>query len=162
MNSNLRIGNGFDVHAFARYRKLILGGVQISETNGLLGHSDADVLLHALTDSILGALAWGDIGSWFPDTDPQYQGADSGELLKTVWNKAKSEGWSLINCDIVVMAEAPKLNPHIDPMRESIAGLLESDVERIGLKATTTEKLGFVGRSEGMACSAVVLLIKDA
>lgn len=161
LNNDLRIGNGFDVHAFAQNRKLILGGLEISATHGLLGHSDADVLLHALTDAILGALSWGDIGSWFPDNDPQYKDADSAELLKAVWQKAKSESWGLINCDIVVMAEAPKLRPHVDSMKESIAAILKVEPARVGLKATTTESLGYIGRGEGMACSAVVLLNRE-
>lgn len=156
--SALRIGHGFDVHAFAAGRELILANIPIPHTQGLLGHSDADVVLHALTDAILGSAAAGDIGAWFPDTDPQFKNADSGQLLRIVWNDLTAKGWKLINCDIVVMAERPKLLPYVAQMRERIAEILAVTVEQVGLKATTTERLGFVGRQEGIAASAVCLL----
>ena len=154
----LRIGHGYDVHAFAENRKLILGGVEVPHTKGLAGHSDADVLLHAITDAILGSLCLGDIGSWFPDTDSRYKNADSGVLLKEVWHKVRELGWNIVNCDTVVMAQKPKLAPHISEIRESIAKLLGCELEQISVKATTTEKLGFVGREEGIAASATILL----
>lgn len=155
---NLRIGNGYDVHAFAEGRKLILGGVEIPHTKGLIGHSDADVLLHAITDAVLGALCLGDIGSWFPDTDRRYKNADSGLLLKEVWNRVREQGWSLVNCDCVVMAERPKLVDYKQSIRASISKLFACQIEQVSVKATTTEKLGFIGREEGIAASAVVLL----
>ncbi len=157
----LRIGQGYDVHAFAQGRRLCLGGVEIPHARGLAGHSDADVLLHALTDAVLGALAWGDIGSWFPDTDEAFRDADSTELLRVVWEKVRSEGWALENADCTVIAQAPKLRPYIDKIRTSIAETLDLSVERISVKATTTERLGFEGREEGIAASAVVLLSKE-
>lgn len=156
----LRIGHGFDVHALATGRDLILGGVKIPHVQGLDGHSDADVLLHALTDAILGAVAADDIGAWFPDTDEAHRGADSGVLLQTVWTHVQKLGWGLINLDAVVMAQEPKLRPHIVTIRQRIASLLEVDVTRVSVKATTTERLGFVGRKEGIAASATVLLGK--
>ncbi len=155
---DLRIGTGADVHQFVEGRPLILGGITIPHDRGLQGHSDADVLLHALTDAILGALAWGDIGAWFPDTDPSYKNADSGKLLSTVWEKVLAEGWSLSNADVTVLLQLPKLRPYIDSIRERIAEILSVDKELISVKATTTERLGFVGREEGVFCEAVVLL----
>lgn len=157
----LRVGHGIDIHQFATGRKLFLGGVEIPHTRGLLGHSDADVLLHALCDAILGALAWGDIGQWFPDSQEKYKGADSSEFLKVIWEKARAEQWGLANCDLVLLAEEPRVSPYVQKIRESIAGLLETSVERVGLKATTTEKLGAIGRSEGVLASATVLLLKQ-
>ncbi|MCL4135697.1 UNVERIFIED_CONTAM: hypothetical protein GTU68_017534 [Idotea baltica] len=156
--ANIRIGHGFDVHAFDSSRKLILGGIEIAEGPGLAGHSDADVLLHALTDAILGASARGDIGQWFPDTDETFKDADSGQLLLEVWKSLSSEGWQLVNCDVVVMAQTPKLSIYSEKIKARIAKLLSVDVSQIGIKATTTESLGFVGRKEGIACSAVCLL----
>ena len=158
--SMIRIGQGFDVHAFADGRKCIIGGVDIPFERGLLGHSDADVLLHAVADAVLGALGLGDIGKHFPDTDPAFKDADSGQLLAHVWGLAKERGYSLGNADCVVMAQRPKLAPHIEAMRGNIARLLEADAERVNVKATTTEKLGFVGREEGVAAQAIVLLMK--
>lgn len=155
---SLRIGHGFDVHSFSEDRKLILGAEEIPSPRGLLGHSDADVLLHGITDAVLGALAWGDIGTWFPDTDPQYNNAASDHLLKTVWLQAVEKGWSLINCDSVILAQEPKLQDYMPVMRRNIASIFSVEAERIGLKASTTEKLGFVGRKEGIAVSSVVLL----
>lgn len=154
----IRIGQGYDVHQLVADRRLILGGVEIKHTLGLLGHSDADVLLHAITDSILGALALGDIGNWFPDNDDAFKNADSIELLKTVINSEQLNNWKISNLDATVMAQNPKLAPHIPKMRENIAVALNTTIDRISIKATTTEKLGFCGREEGIAASAVVLL----
>ncbi|HCS13257.1 MAG: 2-C-methyl-D-erythritol 2,4-cyclodiphosphate synthase [Zetaproteobacteria bacterium CG06_land_8_20_14_3_00_59_53] len=153
-----RIGQGFDVHAFAEGRKLILGGVEIAHPVGLLGHSDADVLTHALCDALLGAAALGDIGHLFPDTDASYKGADSLLLLSEVMRQVRAKGFELGNADITVIAQAPKLAPHINTMRQNIAAAMQVDVDQIGIKATTTEKLGFTGRREGIATQAVALL----
>lgn len=154
----IRIGQGFDVHAFAEDRKLILGGIEIPHTKGLLGHSDADVLLHTIADAALGAIAAGDIGKHFPDTDPEFKDADSAKLLQHVYALVKQQGYELGNLDATVIAQAPKLRPYIDTMRARIAELLEADIEQINVKATTTEWLGFTGREEGVACQAVILL----
>lgn len=154
----IRIGQGFDVHAFAEDRKLILGGIEIPHTKGLLGHSDADVLLHTIADAALGAIAAGDIGKHFPDTDPEFKDADSAKLLQHVYALVKQQGYELGNLDATVIAQAPKLRPYIDTMRARIAELLEADIEQINIKATTTEWLGFTGREEGIACQAVILL----
>ncbi|MDW2886844.1 2-C-methyl-D-erythritol 2,4-cyclodiphosphate synthase [Exiguobacterium sp. Helios] len=154
----IRIGQGFDVHAFAEDRKLILGGIEIPHTKGLLGHSDADVLLHTIADAALGAIAAGDIGKHFPDTDPDFKDADSAKLLQHVYALVKAQGYELGNLDATVIAQAPKLRPYIDTMRARIAELLEADIEQINVKATTTEWLGFTGREEGIACQAVILL----
>jgi 2-C-methyl-D-erythritol 2,4-cyclodiphosphate synthase len=155
-----RIGTGFDVHAFAEGRPLIIGGVTIPYDRGLLGHSDADVLLHAVTDALLGALALGDIGYHFPDTDELFCGANSVHLLAQVWTMVKEKGYRLGNLDCTVIAQKPKLRPYIDEMRGVLARELEADLEQINVKATTTEKLGFTGREEGIAAQAVVLLVK--
>ena len=155
---NLRIGHGYDVHRFAENRKLILGGVEIDCEKGLLGHSDADVLVHALMDSILGALAKGDIGKHFPDTDEKYKGADSLMLLERVCGIMRREGYELSNADCTVIAQAPKLAPHIDKMRQNIANVIGCDVSKINIKATTEEKLGFTGRLEGISAHAVCLI----
>ncbi len=154
----MRIGIGYDVHRLVADRPLILGGVKIPHTLGLLGHSDADVLCHALMDALLGAAALPDIGRLFPDNDPKYAGADSLQLLRQVADMLHREGWQVGNVDAVIMAERPKLAPHIEQMRENIAGVLGLEIGAVGLKATTTEKLGFVGREEGIAAQAVVLL----
>jgi len=154
----IRIGQGFDVHAFAEDRKLILGGIEIPHTKGLLGHSEADVLLHTIADAALGAIAAGDIGKHFPDTDPEFKDADSAKLLQHVYALVKQQGYELGNLDATVIAQAPKLRPYIDTMRARIAELLEADIEQINVKATTTEWLGFTGREEGIACQAVILL----
>lgn len=154
----IRIGQGFDVHAFAEDRKLILGGIEIPHSKGLLGHSDADVLLHTIADAALGAIAAGDIGKHFPDTDPEFKDADSAKLLQHVYALVKAEGYELGNLDATVIAQAPKLRPYIDTIRARIAELLEADIEQINVKATTTEWLGFTGREEGIACQAVILL----
>ncbi|WP_215145722.1 2-C-methyl-D-erythritol 2,4-cyclodiphosphate synthase [Exiguobacterium qingdaonense] len=154
----MRIGQGFDVHAFAEGRPLILGGIEIPHERGLLGHSDADVLLHTIADAALGAIAAGDIGKHFPDTDPEFKDADSKVLLRHVWQLVKNQGYVLGNVDATVMAQRPKLRPYIDEMRAVIADLLEADIEQVNVKATTTEKLGFTGREEGIAAQAVILL----
>ncbi len=159
--NNYRTGIGFDVHAFAEGRKLIIGGVNIPFGKGLLGHSDADVLLHAICDAMLGALALGDIGKHFPDTDPKYKDADSIELLKNVFSLIKSKNYIIGNVDAVVAMQKPKLLPYIDEIRKNISGALESSIDQISIKATTTEKLGFVGREEGVSSMATVLLVKN-
>ncbi|KMY52571.1 2-C-methyl-D-erythritol 2,4-cyclodiphosphate synthase [Bacillus sp. FJAT-27231] len=154
-----RIGQGFDVHEFAENRPLIVGGVTIPHEKGLIGHSDADVLLHTVTDAVLGAIGEGDIGRHFPDTDPTFKDADSAVLLEHVWKIVKEKGFVLGNVDCTIMAQRPKMAPYIGQMRERIAGLLKADISQVNVKATTTEKLGFVGREEGIAAQAVVLLI---
>lgn len=154
----LRIGSGFDVHRLVTGRALVLGGVTIPSPIGLLGHSDADVLLHAVTDAVLGALAAGDIGQLFPDTDEQFRGAASTELLCQVLHRTEARNWVLVNLDSTVIAERPRLQPHIPAMRHTLASLFDADVSRVSVKATTTEGLGFAGREEGIAAQAVVLL----
>lgn len=154
----MRIGSGFDVHCLVSERALLIGGVKIDFEKGLLGHSDADVLLHALMDAILGALCLGDIGQLFPDNDEAYRGADSGALTETVVGIMEKKGYCLENADMTVIAERPKLAPYIPAIRKNIAALLNTDPERISVKATTTEKLGFTGREEGIAALATVLL----
>jgi len=154
----MRIGHGYDVHRLVEGRKLILGGVDIPYEKGLLGHSDADVLLHAISDAILGAIAEGDIGKHFPDTDPRYKGADSLKLLAHVMDLADSKGYRLGNLDATVVAQRPKLAPYIQRMRENIAAVLAAEPDRVNVKATTTEELGFAGRGEGIAAYAVVLM----
>ena len=158
---NFRIGNGFDVHRLVEGRDLWLCGIRIDHSLGLLGHSDADVAIHALCDAILGALALGDIGKLFPDSDPSYKGIDSKLLLNEVTQRAREMGWEIANVDITVMAERPKLRPHIDRMRECLAGVMKIDPERISVKATTTERLGFTGREEGIAAQATALLFRE-
>lgn len=156
----IRIGYGYDVHQFQEGRKLILGGVEIPHSKGLLGHSDADVLLHAITDALLGAVALGDIGSHFPDSDESYKNADSRVLLKKSYDLIKEKGYELGNLDATVIAEQPKLRPYIDTIRKSIAKELACSIDDISVKATTSEKMGFAGREEGMIAQAVVLLNK--
>ena len=158
---NIKIGHGYDVHRFAENRKLILGGVEIEYEKGLLGHSDADVLVHALMDAILGALGKGDIGKHFPDTDEKYRGADSMKLLEKVCEIMRDEGYSLSNADCTVIAQAPKLAPYIQKMRENIAAVIGCDVSDVNVKATTEEKLGFTGRLEGISAHAVCLVFKN-
>lgn len=157
-SSELRIGLGSDVHAFAAGRRLVLGGVQVPHDRGLAGHSDADAVLHAVCDAVLGATGQGDIGTRFPNTSSEWKDADSRKLLELVWADAAQAGWRLGNIDITILAEAPKLNPHIPAMKACIGGILGVSTDRVGIKATTTEKLGFVGRGEGLMASAVVLL----
>lgn len=154
----MRIGHGYDVHRLVEGRDLILGGVKIDFKKGLLGHSDADVLLHAVSDALLGAAGLGDIGRHFPDTDPKYKGADSLVLLASVGEKIKAAGYRVGNLDVTMIAQRPKLAPHIAQMQENIAKALDVDPSRINVKATTEEKLGFTGSGEGMACHAVCLL----
>ena len=158
--NRIRIGNGYDIHQLAQRRRLILGGVEIPHELGLLGHSDADVLTHAIMDAMLGALSLGDIGYYFPPTDPQWAGADSLVLLGKVHQLIRDKGWQVGNIDSVVVAERPKLKPHISTMRDRLAGVLQLQPEQSGIKATTNEKLGPVGREEGIAAYAVVLLFE--
>jgi 2-C-methyl-D-erythritol 2,4-cyclodiphosphate synthase len=153
-----RIGLGYDVHAFAEGRPLVIGGVEIPAQRGLLGHSDADVLVHALMDAILGALREGDIGKHFPDTDPAYEGISSIKLLERLASLVRERGWRLVDADSVLVMEAPKIAPSREEMRARVAGALGVPVDRIGIKATTTEGLGLTGRREGAAAQAVVLL----
>ncbi|MCR5666268.1 MAG: 2-C-methyl-D-erythritol 2,4-cyclodiphosphate synthase [Eubacterium sp.] len=157
----MRIGTGYDVHRFAKDRDLIIGGVKIDHELGLLGHSDADVLLHAIMDALLGAAGLGDIGLHFPDTDPQYKGASSRELLRQVHKMLEIEGYEVANIDCTILAQNPKMRPHIEQMRENIAQDLCIGPERVNVKATTEEGLGFTGRMEGIAAQAVCLLEKE-
>ncbi|MCP3029540.1 bifunctional 2-C-methyl-D-erythritol 4-phosphate cytidylyltransferase/2-C-methyl-D-erythritol 2,4-cyclodiphosphate synthase [Halobacillus sp. A5] len=159
-DSMIRIGQGFDVHQFAEGRKCIVGGVEIPHEQGLLGHSDADVLLHTIADACLGAIGEGDIGRHFPDTDHAYKDADSRILLQRVWEFVTKQGYELGNLDCTVIAQAPKMAPYVEQIQQNIAELLNSEPARVNVKATTTEKLGFTGRKEGMAAQAVVLLQK--
>ena len=158
--SDFRIGFGYDTHQLAPNRKLILGGVEIPHTVGLLGHSDADVLLHAIMDALLGALSLGDIGMHFPNTDPAYEGANSMELLAHVYKLIQSKGYKIGNIDAVILAEEPKLKPHFAQMQTNIATALGIDLDRVSVKATTTETMGPEGRKEGMSSHAVALLNK--
>lgn len=158
--SNIRIGHGYDVHKLVSNRKLILGGVDIPYEKGLLGHSDADVLLHAISDALLGAAALGDIGKHFPDTDVAYKNADSALLLAKVGDILKNAGYKPSNIDATVIAQAPKLAPHIEQMRENIAKALSVDVSAVSVKATTEEKLGFTGSGEGISAHAVCIIEK--
>lgn len=156
----MRIGQGFDVHQLVEGRKLIMGGVEIPWERGLLGHSDADVLLHAICDALLGAAALGDIGRHFPDTDPRYKGIDSRRLLREVANLLRDKGYTVINLDATIIAQAPKMAPHIPQMVMNIAADLEMASDCVNVKATTTEKLGYTGRGEGIAAQAVCLIEK--
>ncbi|MFD2657910.1 2-C-methyl-D-erythritol 2,4-cyclodiphosphate synthase [Gracilibacillus thailandensis] len=155
-----RIGQGFDVHQLVEGRPCIIGGIDIPNDRGLLGHSDADVLLHTIADACLGAIGEGDIGKHFPDTDPAFKDADSQKLLQEVWKLVEEKGYKLGNLDCTVIAQAPKLAPYIKPIQDNIARLLRSDNGQVNVKATTSEKLGFTGRKEGIAAQAVVLLMK--
>ncbi|MBQ8495079.1 MAG: 2-C-methyl-D-erythritol 2,4-cyclodiphosphate synthase [Clostridia bacterium] len=154
----MRIGHGYDVHRLVEGRKLILGGVEIAYEKGLLGHSDADVLAHAVTDALLGAAAIGDIGKLFPDTDPAYKGADSLKLLAEAMRQVRAKGYDVVNIDATVLAQAPKLRPYIDTMRQNLADACSIDADRLNVKATTEEGLGFTGNGEGIAVHAVCLL----
>ena len=156
-----RVGQGEDIHALVPGRKLVLGGIEIAHHSGLLGHSDADALLHAITDALLGAAGLGDIGLLFPDTDPRYKGVDSGVLLQAAMAALAAHGWQVVNVDSTVRAQAPMLAPYRDAMRQSIARLLAVAPERVNVKAKTAERLGFVGRQEGIATSAVCLLQRE-
>ncbi|MGR5237273.1 2-C-methyl-D-erythritol 2,4-cyclodiphosphate synthase [Vibrio alfacsensis] len=157
----IRIGHGFDVHKFGGEGPVIIGGVAVPYEQGLIAHSDGDVALHALSDALLGAIAAGDIGRHFPDTDDKWKGADSRELLRDVYRLVKEQGYRLGNADITIIAQAPKMAPHIEAMCAAIAKDLETDIRNINVKATTTERLGFTGRKEGIATEAVVLLFKQ-
>ena len=156
----MRIGHGFDVHKFGGAGPITLAGVKIPYQFGLVAHSDGDVVLHAITDALIGALALGDIGKLFPDTDPKYKGIDSRLLLKEVYGIIQSKGYKLINLDTTIIAQEPKMRPHVDQMRVNLAEDLQVHFDQISVKATTTEQLGFTGRKEGIACEAVVLLAK--
>lgn len=157
---NLRIGQGYDVHQLVEGRKLIMGGVDIPHTRGLLGHSDADVLAHAVADALLGGVRGGDIGKLFPDTDPAYEGADSMKLLAAVADFVRDRGYEILDVDSVIAAQAPKLSPYRDQMRENLARAMGISPENVGVKATTTEHLGFEGREEGISATAVALLVR--
>ena len=157
---NIRIGQGYDVHAFGDGDHVVLGGVRVAHDRGVLAHSDGDVVIHALCDAILGALALGDIGQHFPPSDPQWKGADSRAFLRHCDALARERGWRLGNADVTVICERPKVGPHAAAMREALAQDLGVDVEAISIKATTSEKLGFTGRGEGIAAMAVCLLVK--
>lgn len=157
---NLRIGQGYDVHQLVEGRKLIMGGVDIPHTRGLLGHSDADVLAHAVADALLGGVRGGDIGKLFPDTDPAYEGADSMKLLAAVAGFVRDRGYEILDVDSVIAAQAPKLSPYRDQMRENLARAMGISSENVGVKATTTEHLGFEGREEGISATAVALLVR--
>jgi 2-C-methyl-D-erythritol 2,4-cyclodiphosphate synthase len=158
---SLRIGYGYDVHQLAEGEDLIVGGIHVPYHLGSVGHSDADVLLHVICDALLGALALGDIGTHFPDTDPAYKGIDSKVLLKRTYELVKQEGWALANVDSTVCLQLPKLKPHIPTMQAIVAELLDVEPNQIGIKATTTERLGFVGEQKGISAHAVVLLAKQ-
>jgi 2-C-methyl-D-erythritol 2,4-cyclodiphosphate synthase len=158
MINDIRIGFGYDVHQFAADRPLIIGGIEIPYEMGLLGHSDADVLLHAINDALLGALALGDIGTHFPDTDPKWKGVDSKILLSASFGMIKARGFYVINVDSTIVAERPKMKDHIPEMQQIIAGILKIESDRVSVKATTSEKMGFVGRGEGIAAMATILL----
>lgn len=157
---NLRIGQGYDVHQLVEGRKLIMGGVDIPHTRGLLGHSDADVLAHAVADALLGGVRGGDIGKLFPDTDPAYEGADSMKLLAAVAGFVRERGYEILDVDSAIAAQAPKLSPYRDQMRENLARAMGISPENVGVKATTTEHLGFEGREEGISATAVALLVR--
>ena len=154
----MRIGQGYDVHRLVEGRELIIGGVKIEHPTGLLGHSDADVLLHAICDAMLGAAALGDIGKHFPDSDPAYKGIDSRKLLRLCRDKLAERGYKVVNLDATIIAQAPKMRPHIDRMRENIASDIGIDLDCVNVKATTEEHLGFTGRGEGISSSAVCLI----
>lgn len=156
----IRIGHGFDVHAFGEPRPLIIGGVEVPYHTGFIAHSDGDVALHALTDALLGAVALGDIGKLFPDTDSQFKNIDSRILLREAFRQVREKGYVIGNVDVTIIAQTPKMRPHIDAMRALIAQDLQCDIDQVNVKATTTEKLGFTGRNEGIATEAVALLVK--
>jgi 2-C-methyl-D-erythritol 2,4-cyclodiphosphate synthase len=161
LNQPFRTGFGFDVHAFARDRKLIIGGINIPYEKGLMGHSDADVLLHAICDAMLGALSLGDIGQHFPDTDMKYKNADSSDLLKEVYSLVKEKGFLLGNLDAMIAMQKPKISPYIPQMRKKISAILGCSEDQVSIKASTTEELGFIGREEGVTAFASVLLMNN-
>lgn len=158
MTDDLRVGAGFDAHGFADGRRLVLAGVEVEHARGLAGHSDADLVSHAVTDALLGAAGREDIGHLFPSDDPALEGASSIELLATVWRDLAGQGWAIVNVDAIVVIQEPRLAPYRSAMRESLAAVLEVDVERVTVRASTTDRLGFIGRGEGAACQAVALL----
>ena len=158
--SEYRVGTGFDAHALVEGVPLVLGGVSIEHPRGLAGHSDGDVLAHALTDALLGAAGLEDIGAMFPSTDPKFEGADSLELLTEAWERVQAHGWQLANADVVLVGEEPRLAPHRDEMRRRLAAALEVDPDLVAVRATTTDGLGFAGRGEGLAAQAVALLVR--
>lgn len=160
--AGLRIGQGWDVHALVPGRRLRIGGVDIEHSRGALGHSDADVLLHAITDALLGAAALGDIGSHFPDTDPRWRDADSAALLAQTADRVRAAGWRVVNVDTTVIAQSPRLAPHIAHMAKNIARAIGIDTRQVSVKAKTAERLGFLGRAEGIEAQAIVLLVVDA
>lgn len=162
MITDMRVGHGYDVHRLVEGRPLILGGVNIPHTTGLLGHSDADVLTHAAMDALLGAMAMGDIGKHFPDTAAEWEGADSLRLAERVRDIVCRDGWRIGNIDVTVIAQAPKLAPHIPQMRKKLAAALQIDIDRVSIKATTEERLGFTGEKLGIAAHAVALMLKEA
>ena len=157
---DFRIGQGIDIHPFQEGRRCVLGGVEIPSSKGLKGHSDADALIHALMDAILGATGRRDIGTLFPDTDQAFKDADSRELLRRVWGLASEEGWSLVNADMTLLAEVPKVKPYVTEMQATLSAILGVEPSRVTIKATTTERLGFIGREEGVLASAVVLITR--
>ncbi len=161
VKGNMRIGQGFDIHPFAPGRALILGGVKIPGTDGLAGHSDADAVLHALTDALLGGIAAGDIGKLFPDSDAANKGRDSRDFVAAAMEMVKAAGWSVSNVDIIVVCEKPRLAPYVDAMRRVVAGLLAVEVDAVSIKATRAEGLGAIGRGEGLAATAAVLLARS-
>lgn len=156
-----RIGQGYDCHALVSGRKLVIGGVEIPHSRGLLGHSDADVLLHAVTDALFGAAGLGDIGRHFPDTDERFEGADSRILLREAMKRVRERGYAVVNLDATIIAQAPKMAPHIDAMRANVAADLGIDISQVNIKAKTNEKLGFLGREEGITAEAAVLLCRN-
>ena len=158
--TEFRVGQGIDIHPFADNRPLVLGGISIPHAKGLAGHSDADALLHAVVDAILGATGFADIGELFPDTDKKWKGADSRKLLELAWAQVSAQGWAIVNLDATLLIEAPRIAPYRQQMKETISAILGIDVSRCGIKATTSEKLGFVGREEGIVASCVVLLTR--
>ncbi|TRW49611.1 2-C-methyl-D-erythritol 2,4-cyclodiphosphate synthase [Aliidiomarina halalkaliphila] len=155
----MRVGQGFDVHKFGGEGPIRLAGVTVPHDQGLLAHSDGDVALHALIDALLGAVGLGDIGHWFPDNDPDFAGADSGELLQTAYHAVQKQGFELVNADLTIICERPKIGPYREHMRARVAELLSADIAQVNIKGTTTERLGFTGRGEGIASMAVVLLV---
>ena len=157
----MRVGIGYDVHKLVEKRKLIIGGVEIPHDKGLLGHSDADVLIHAIMDSILGALGLGDIGKHFPDTDEKYKDISSMILLEEIWNILSENGYRIGNIDSIIVAQSPKMAPYIDAMKENIARVLNTPIDNINIKATTTEELGFEGNKEGMSAHSICMLLKE-
>lgn len=158
----MRVGIGYDVHKLVEERKLVIGGVEIPYDKGLLGHSDADVLIHAVMDSILGALGLGDIGKYFPDTDEKYKDISSMVLLEEIWNILNENGYKIGNIDSIIVAQSPKMAPYIDSMKKNIAKVLNTPIDNINIKATTTEELGFEGNKEGMSAHSICLLLKES